>query len=112
MVVDGNSVLQNQAKNDNFDQRVIIKFCVNQGKTPTETKQMIDMAGDSVHVPRSMEFKLHKRFRDGRVSIDDDKRPGRPREIGDTMSDDIRHAIQKDGRITEREISESFDFSV
>ena len=44
--------------------------------------------------------------------IDDDERPGRPTEIGDAMFDDIRHAVQEDGRITVREISESFDLSV
>ena len=43
------------------------------------------MAGDGVHVSRSMVFKWHKRFRDGRVSIDDDEIPRRPTEIGDAM---------------------------
>ena len=38
--------------------------------------------------------------------IDEDERPGRPTEIGDAMIDDIRHAVQEDGRITVREISE------
>ena len=100
-----------EAKNHNFEQRAVIKFCVNLGKSPTETKQMIDMAGDGAHVSRSMVFKWHKRFRDGRESIDDDERPGRPTEIGDAIIDDIRHAVQEDGRITVREISELFDLS-
>ena len=47
-----------------------------------------------------MVFKWHKRFRDERASINDDERPGRPTEIGDVMIDDIRHAVQEDGRIT------------
>ena len=47
----------------------------------------------------------------GRESIDDDERPGRPTEIGDAIIDDIRHAVQEDGRITVREISELFDLS-
>ena len=38
-------------------------------------------------------FKWHKRFRDGRESIDDNERAGRPTEIGDAMIDDIRHAV-------------------
>ena len=54
---------------------------------------MIDMAGDGVHVSRSMVFKWHRRFQDGPRSIDDDERPGRPTVIGDAMIDDIRHAV-------------------
>ena len=42
---------------------------------------------------------MHTLFRDGRESIDDEKRPGRPTEFGDAMIDDIRHAVQKGVRI-------------
>ena len=100
-----------EAKNHNFGQRAVIKFCVNLGKSPTETKQMIDMAGDGANVSRSMVFRWHKIFRDGQASIDDDERPGWPTEIGDALIEDIRHAVQEDGRITVREISDSFDLS-
>ena len=82
-----------KAINHNFEQCVVIKFYVNQGESPTEIKQMIDMADDGVHVSRSMVFQWHKRFRDGLASIDDNERPGRPTEIGDDMIDDIRHAV-------------------
>ena len=101
-----------KANNHNFEQRVVIKFCINPGKSPTETKQMIDMTGDCVHVSMSMVFKWHRRFRDGRAFIDDDERPGMPTEIGDAMIDDIRHALQEDGSFTVREISESFNLSI
>ena len=47
----------------------------------------------------SMVLKWHKIFRDGRESIEDDKRPGRPTEFGDAMIDDIRHAVQEGVRI-------------
>ena len=40
------------------------------------------------------------------------KNPEGQRKIGDAMIDDIRHAVQEDGKITVREISESFDLSV
>ena len=69
------------------------------------------MAGDGVHISMPMVCEWHKRFRDGRVSIDDDEIPARPTEIGDAMIDDIRHAGQ-DCRITVREIAESFDLSI
>ena len=77
-----------KAKNHNFQHRVVITFCVNLCKSPIETKQMIYMVGDGVHVSRSIAFKWHKRFRDGRASKDGDEKPGRPTEIGDAMIDD------------------------
>ena len=55
----------------------------------------MDTAVDGVHVSISMVLKWHKIFRDGRESIDDEKRPGRPTELGDAMIDDIRHAVQE-----------------
>ena len=55
----------------------------------------MDKAVDSVHVSIAMVLNWHKIFRDGRESIDDDKRPGRPTEFGDAMIDDIRHAVQE-----------------
>ena len=33
--------------------------------------------------------------KEGRESIDDDERPGRPTEIVDAMKDDIRHTVQE-----------------
>ena len=59
----------------------------------------MDMAANGVHVSISMVLKWHKIFRDGRESIDDDKRPGRPTEFGDAMNDDIRHDVQEGVRI-------------
>ena len=72
---------------------------------------MIYMVGDGVHVSRSIIFKWHKRFRDGQASKDCDERPGRPTMIADAMIDDICHVVQE-GRITVREILESFDLSI
>ena len=59
----------------------------------------MDTAIGGVHVSISMVLKSHKIFRDGRESIDDDKRPGRPTEFGDALIDDIRHAVQEGVRI-------------
>ena len=68
-------------------------------KSPTETKQMIETAGYGVHNSRLMVFKWHKRFQDGRESLDDDERPRRPMEIGDAMIGEIRLAVQDGPRI-------------
>ena len=45
-----------EANNHNFEQRAVIKLYVHLRKSPTETKQMIDTAGDGVQVSRLMVF--------------------------------------------------------
>ena len=45
-----------EAKNHNFEQIAVIKFCVDLRKSPTDTKQIIDTVGDGVHVFRSIVF--------------------------------------------------------
>ena len=48
--------------------RAIIKFCVDLGKTPTETMKTMKDARSS-NVSRSLVFKWHKRFSEGRESL-------------------------------------------
>jgi hypothetical protein len=60
------------------EQRAIIKFCVDIGKTPTETHKFIKQSVTHSNVNHSLMFKWHKRFSDGRGSLMDDKREGRP----------------------------------
>ena len=60
------------------EQRDVIKFCVDIGKTPTETHKFIKQSVTHSDVSRSFVFKWHKRFSDGRVTLMDDKPEGRP----------------------------------
>lgn len=53
------------------EQRAFIKFCVNLGKTPTETKQLLEQANNGRTVSRPLVFRWHKEFRDGRKSTKD-----------------------------------------
>jgi hypothetical protein len=55
------------------EQRVVIKFCVDIGKTPTETHKFIKQSVTHSNVSRSLVFKWHMRFSDGRGSLIDDK---------------------------------------
>ena len=48
------------------EQRAIIKFCVDIGKTPTETHKFTKQSVTHSNVSRSLVFKWHKRFSDGR----------------------------------------------
>ena len=60
------------------EQRAVIKFWVDIGKTPTETHKFIKRSVTHSNVSRLLVFKWHKRFSDGRGSLMDDKREGRP----------------------------------
>jgi hypothetical protein len=63
-----------------FEQRAVIKFCENLGMTPQQTKENMEIASGTKNVSRSLVYKWHKRFREGREKLQDDKRCGRPIE--------------------------------
>lgn len=88
------------------EQRNYIKFCVELGKTPVETKKLLEMTKSGSTVSRALVYRWHKRFSDGRYSCDDEKGRGR-RSIFDDSSVtlNVRRAIQDDGRRTVREVS-------
>jgi transposase len=62
-----------------FEQRENIKFCQKLGKSASETFQMINQAYGEEALGRSAVFKWHKRFEEGRDSLEDDEHNGRPR---------------------------------
>lgn len=70
---------------DILEHRAVIK-CVQEGKSPIETKRFIDAAGDGPHVSRKMVYKWHQRFKDGRTDIFDDERKGRPQEVDTSVT--------------------------
>jgi hypothetical protein len=49
-------------------QRAVIKFCVDIGKTPTDTHKFLKQSDKNSKVSRSLIFKWNKRFADGRDS--------------------------------------------
>lgn len=61
------------------EQRANIKFCQKLGKSATETLIMIQQVYGEEAMGRSAAFKWHKRFAEGRDSLDDDAHTGRPR---------------------------------
>lgn len=63
---------------DRMEQRAIIKFCVDSGKTPIETKQMMENTKRHRHISRSLVYKWHKRFSDGVCDLKYAERSGRP----------------------------------
>jgi hypothetical protein len=52
-----------------MEQRAVIKFCADIGKTPTETHKFIKQSVTHSNVSRSLVFNWHKIFSDGRGSL-------------------------------------------
>ena len=61
-----------------IEQRYSIKFCVRLGRTPTETLPLIKDAYKDEALSKAQVFRLHSEFRNGRDSVEDLERFGRP----------------------------------
>ena len=85
--------------------RAIIKFCVDLGKTPTETMKMMKDANRSSNVSRSLVFKWHKRFPEGRESLKDGTGRGRKRIVNAGTVAAVKSLIEEDRRLTVSDIS-------
>jgi len=62
----------------NFEQRCAIKFCVKLGETGIETFNKLKQTYGEHALLRSRVFKWFKAFSEGRESIKDEPRSGRP----------------------------------
>jgi len=66
------------AMQENIEQRNAIKFCVKLNKSATEAfASLIETYGDAA-LSRTVAFKWHKAFKEGRENVEDDPRSGRP----------------------------------
>lgn len=61
-----------------IEQRANIKFCVLLHKSAAETVLLLNEAYGEASLKKSQVYDWHKRFRDGRESLEDDTRSGRP----------------------------------
>ena len=78
---------------ESTETRAIIKFCANLGMTPTQTMKKMEEADMKNCACRALVFRWHKRFREGRESISDDERRGRPPVISSTLVTSIKLKI-------------------
>jgi hypothetical protein len=84
-----------------IEQHVCIKFCVKLGNSAIETLEMLHEAfGDSLS--RTAVFEWHSCLKAGRVSVEDDKRSGRP------SSSKTPENVEKNARTHPRRPSPSF----
>jgi len=62
----------------NFEQQYAIKFCVKLNKSATETfASLTETYGDAI-LSRTVAFKWHKAFKEGRGNVENNPRSGRP----------------------------------
>ena len=54
------------------------RICVKIGKSVTETFEMLKIAFGEEAMCRTQTYEWRKRFKEGRTSVDDDPRSGRP----------------------------------
>ena len=68
-------------QSDTLEERYAIKFCFKLGKNATETYGMLQTAFWPSCMNRASVFEWHKRFKEGRESVRDDKRCERSKEV-------------------------------
>jgi len=82
------------------EQRVNMKFLVKLKKSVMETFQLLTEAYSEDCMSRARVFEWHKQFSEGRESVKDDDRPGRPcTAVTNENSEKVRDVIQKDRRL-------------
>jgi len=88
------------------EQRVYIKFCVKLGRNGTETFEILRTAFREQCLSRARIFEWHKRFKEGRDSVDNNPRSGR---LTSSNTDDcgarVRETIRANWHLTIRELS-------
>ncbi|WAR01851.1 GVQW3-like protein [Mya arenaria] len=93
-------------------QRAITKLCLAIGKTPSQTRTMLEEAELKPEVCRALVFKWHKRFSDGRTSVEDDSRRGRKKKITENLISKVCDVIEYDRRQNVAKISQQVCVSV
>lgn len=93
------------------EQRAIIKFCVNLGKTPTQTRTLMQQANTSNSVSRSLVFKWHDRYKQGRSTLEDDGGRGRKRIVDVTLVEKVKDFVLADRRVTMKDICHDMGLS-
>jgi len=94
------------------DQRSYIKIETLRGKNPTEIHSVLREVRCEQTVNRSTVSRWATRFREGRVTINDDERPGRPKTSTDERSVKlVEEFLAQDRRATCEEISQAAGIS-
>ncbi|KAG5313534.1 SETMR methyltransferase, partial [Pseudoatta argentina] len=88
--------------------RSVIRYLVWKGKTPVEVYNEVETAYGDKGMNRTSVFKWCREFKNGRTSVHDDQRSGRPSILTDDIVEKIENALRDDRRLTVDELSAMF----
>ncbi|KAG5332929.1 SETMR methyltransferase, partial [Acromyrmex charruanus] len=88
--------------------RSVIRYLVWKGKTPVEVYNEVKTAYGDKGMNRTSVFKWCREFKNGRTSVHDDQRSGRPSILIDDIVEKIENALRDDRRLTVDELSAMF----
>ena len=95
------------------EQRVCVKFCCKLGKNFTETFQLLNQAYGENCMSRTQCYEWFKRFKERRMAVGEDPRPGRrSTSIDDDHVERIRALIRVNRRLTVREVADQVGISI
>lgn len=95
-----------------YEQRCAIKFCFKLGHNATETCTKLQQAYGDAALSRAQVFRWFKEFSEGRESIEDDLRSGRPTTAkNDENVERIRLLVRSDRRLTVRLIADNLNLN-
>jgi len=81
------------AMQENIEQRYAIKFCVKLNKSATERFASLTKAYADATLSRTVVFKGHKAFKEGRENVEDKPRSGRPISSTDDQNVEVVRAV-------------------
>jgi len=81
------------AMQENIKQLHATKFCVKLNKSVTETFASLTEAYGDATLSRTMVFKWHKAFKEGRENVEDDSHSGRPISLTNDQNVEVVRAV-------------------
>jgi transposase len=99
--------------NNNFEQRCAIKFCGKLREGATDTHERIQRAfrDDSRSRAEVLVFRWHKDFVNGRETVEDEPRSGRPASVNTTNVDRVKAYIRQDRCLAIRMIADELNIN-
>ena len=92
---------------------VCLKFCCKLGKNFTETYQLLIQAYGEECISRTQCYKWFKRFKEGRILVGENPRPGRhSTSPNDDQVKIFRAVIHGNRHLTVREVADEVDISI
>ena len=101
-----------RGRNFNMEQRAVIKFNAKLGKSASETFRSMQQVYGSQCLGRTAVFEWHKRFLEGRETLEDDKKSGRPILVRTPeMIEKVRDFVANDRNASLKMMEEALNIS-